>query len=107
MLRPLLDRKVDDPRPEEFLQRREARLGHHMEQPAVGEEPVDDQRVEVRVQVEVFAESMDGHDDPVVPSRALGRAPLDSQGTNLAAFKYDKYRIRLQTASPRPGELAK
>ena len=54
----LLDEKRDDPCAEEFLQRRAAHVGHHMEKPAVHEEPVGGQRVEVRVEVEVFAEGI-------------------------------------------------
>ena len=67
----LLDEKRDDPCAEEFLQRRAAHVGHHMEKPAVHEEPVGGQCVEVRVEVEVFAEGMNGHDDAC---RALGQA---------------------------------
>jgi len=44
----LLDQKCDDPCAEEFLQRGEAHVGHHMKKPAIHEEPVCDQRVEVR-----------------------------------------------------------
>ena len=67
----LFHQKCDDPCAEEFLQRREAHVGHHMEKPAIHEEPVCDQRVEVRVEVEVFAEGVDGHD---AAGRALGQA---------------------------------
>ena len=53
-----LDQKRDDPLPEEFLQRDEAHGGHHVKKSAVHEEPVGNQRVEVRVEVEVFAEGV-------------------------------------------------
>lgn len=68
---PLVDQKRDDPRAEEFLQRREAGLGHHIEEPTLCEEPVGGQRVEVGVEVEVFAEGIDGHHDA---GDALGQA---------------------------------
>ena len=42
-----------------------------MEKPAVHEEPVGREGVEVRVEVEVLAERMNGHDDT---RRALGQA---------------------------------
>gem|GEM_PF-2329491 len=67
---PLLDQKRDDPCAEEFLQRGEAHVGHHVKKSAVHEEPVGDQRVEVGVEVEVFAEGMNGHDDA---RRAFGQ----------------------------------
>jgi len=67
----LFHQKRDAPCAEEFLQRSKAHVGHHMEKPAVHKEPVGGQRVEVRVEVEVFAEGVDGHDDA---GRALGQA---------------------------------
>ncbi len=46
-----------------------------MAEPTLCEEPVGDQRVEVGVKIEVFAEVMDGHHKPVMPSGrpSLGR----------------------------------
>ena len=78
----LLDEKRDDPCAEEFLQRRAAHVGHHMEKPAVHEEPVGGQRVEVRVEVEVFAEGMNGHDDA---GRALGQPERGAMELGQAA----------------------
>ena len=79
---PLLDQERDDPRAEEFLQRREAHVGHQMKKPAVHEEPVGYERMEVRVEVEVFAEGMDGHDDA---GRALRQPELGALELGQAA----------------------
>ena len=62
-------RNVMVPYAEKFPQRSEAHVGHHMEKPAVHHEPVGGQRVKVRVEVEVFAEGVDGHNDA---GRAIG-----------------------------------
>ena len=59
----LPDQKREHPRPEQFLQRPEADIGHDVEQARAQEEPVGHQGVQVGMKVEVFAEGMDGHDD--------------------------------------------
>ena len=78
----LLHQKRDDPCAEEFLQRREVRLGHHMEKPAVHKEPVGHERVEVRVKIQVFAEAVDRHYDA---RRALGQSERGALELNEAA----------------------
>ena len=72
----LVHEKRDDPRPEQLLQRLQADLGQHVEQPRAHEQPVGDQGVKMRVPIEVFAEGVDRHDDA---GHAVGQVERGAQ----------------------------
>jgi hypothetical protein len=73
---PLVRQKRDDPRPEQLLQRLEARLRQHVEQARAHKQTVRDQRVQTGVKIEVLAEGVDGHDEA---GQSVGQAERGAQ----------------------------
>ena len=61
----------------DILQRGHADLRHDMKHPRPSNESVSHPGVEMRVEVEVFTEGMDGHDGSAAP---FGEVPLTTAG---------------------------